>query len=108
MAVQNQNIQTSLAFTGLSINLVTHESFQKQSKKKKWFNWNWSLWSCTIGAMTPTDQERSQTEYLWEIVRPHITVNWYVTVTSIGWFHMKTIKSDDARNLISRNRQADL
>lgn len=55
--------------------------------------------------MTRTDQNHSQGEYLWEIVRPHITVSGYVTVTSIGWPHVKTINRDDGGTLTSRNRQ---
>lgn len=75
---------------------------------KKRLNWNCSLWSRPIRATTRTGQNHSQEEYLWEIVRPHITVSWYVTVTSIGWPHMKIIKSDDGGTLTSRNRQTGL
>lgn len=51
------------------------------------------------------NRQELQPEYLWEIVHPHITVNCYVTVTSVGWFHMKIINLVNRETPASRNRQ---
>lgn len=46
----------------------------------------------------------AQPWYLWELVHPHITVNWYVTITSSGGLaHMNIITSDNGWTLTSRN-----